>query len=74
VEKTKQIHVLPKLGNCIFATSFDLWMSKGTHDLFALVINFLGFDWQPKQVIIALFETIETTMQALVINLTKLLD
>jgi hypothetical protein len=40
----KQVYVLPKLGDCIFVTSFDLWMSKGAHDIFALVINFLGFD------------------------------
>jgi hypothetical protein len=45
VEKTKQIYVLPKLTNYIFATtSFDLWMSKGAHDIFALVMNFLGCD------------------------------
>jgi hypothetical protein len=41
VEKTKQVYVLPKSGNCIFATtSFNLWMSKGAHDIFAFVINF----------------------------------
>jgi hypothetical protein len=45
----KQIYVFPKLTDCIFATtSFDLWMSKGAHDIFALVINFLGSNWQPK--------------------------
>jgi hypothetical protein len=31
-------------------------MSKGAHDIFALVINFLGFDRWPKHVIIGLFE------------------
>jgi hypothetical protein len=25
-------------------TSFDLWMSKGTHHIFALAINFLKVD------------------------------
>jgi hypothetical protein len=25
-------------------TNFDLWMSKAGHDIFALVINFLGDD------------------------------
>ncbi len=58
VEKMKQICVLPKLIDCIFATlSFDLWMSKGAHDIFALVIKKLGCDWQPKQVTIGLFNT-----------------
>jgi hypothetical protein len=42
VKKTKQIYVLPKLIDCIFTiASFDLWMSKGAKNIFALVINFL---------------------------------
>jgi hypothetical protein len=40
VENKKQVYVLPKLGDYIFATSFDLWMSKGAHDIFAFVIYF----------------------------------
>jgi hypothetical protein len=44
VEKTKQVYVLPKLVDYTYTTSFDLWMFKGAHDIFALVINFLGFD------------------------------
>jgi hypothetical protein len=55
-------------------TSFDLWMSKGAHDIFGLVINFLGSDWQPKHVTIGLFQAIKTNGQALTNNLTKLLD
>ncbi len=75
MEKTKEIYVLPKLVNCIFATpSFDLWMSKGAHDTFVLVINFLESNWQPKQITIGLSEAIETIAQALANNLTKLLD
>jgi hypothetical protein len=34
---------------------FDLWMSKGAYDTFALVINFLDENWQPKKVTIGLF-------------------
>jgi len=45
VEKTKQINGLPKLTNCTSAIiNFELWMSKGAHDIFAIVINFLGSD------------------------------
>jgi hypothetical protein len=41
----KQIYVLPKLGDYIFTiASFDLWMSKGAHNIFALVLHFLGSD------------------------------
>jgi hypothetical protein len=34
-------------------------MSKGAYDVFALVINFLGKDWQPKHVTINLLKAIE---------------
>jgi hypothetical protein len=45
VEKTKRLYVLPALIKCHFTiASFDLCMSKIGHDIFALVINFLGDD------------------------------
>jgi hypothetical protein len=45
VEKTKQEYVLPKLIDSISTTCiFNLWMSKGGHDIFVSVINFLGYD------------------------------
>jgi hypothetical protein len=53
---------------------FDFWMSKGTYDIFSLVINFLDENWQPKKLTIGFFEAIETTIQTLVRNLRKLLD
>jgi len=43
VEKTNQLYVILALVECHFATAnFDLWMFKGTYDVFALVINFLN--------------------------------
>jgi hypothetical protein len=49
-------------------------MSKGAYDVFALVINFLCSNWQPKHVTtIGLFEVTETISQALARSLTKLL-
>jgi hypothetical protein len=40
------MYVLPKLENCIsIIANFDLWMSKGAHDIFALVIKFLKSNW-----------------------------
>ncbi len=48
-------------------------MQGGTW-FFALLINFLGSYWQPKQVTIGLFELIATIGQNLATNLTKLLD
>jgi hypothetical protein len=42
VEKTKQLYVLETLIEChSITTSFDMWMSKVGHDIFALVIYFL---------------------------------
>jgi len=62
VEKTKETYVLPLLNgyNCVIA-NFDLWMSKGAHDVFVLVIIFLGSNWNPKHVTLGLFEVVETT-------------
>jgi hypothetical protein len=41
VEKTKQLYVLLALIKCYSTNaSFDLWMSKATHDIFALEIIF----------------------------------
>jgi hypothetical protein len=45
MENIKQLYVLQALIECHFTTkSFDLWMSKVGHDIFALVISFLGND------------------------------
>jgi hypothetical protein len=71
----KKNYVLPKLSQCVSVTAnFDLWMSKGAYDIFALVINFLNGNWKLRKVTIGLFETIETTNQALAKNLTEFLD
>jgi hypothetical protein len=62
VEKIKETYVLLLLNdyNCAIA-NFDFWMSKGAHDVFILVINFLGFYWKSKHVTFGLFEVVETT-------------
>ncbi len=44
--------------------SFNLWMSKGANDIFALNINFLIVDWQ-----LGLFEANETIGQVVPKNL-----
>ncbi len=75
VEKTKETYVFPLLNDCsCVIVNFDLWMSKGAHDVFVLVINFLGSDWKPKHVIHGLFEVAKITGQTLVINLIELLN
>jgi hypothetical protein len=49
-------------------------MSKGAHDVFVLVIIFLGSNWKPKYFTLSLFETAKITGQALARNLIELLD
>jgi hypothetical protein len=67
VEREKQEYVLPKLVECYSTiTSFDLRRSKGTHDIFALVINFLKFDWQLKHITISLLKVNNITRQYMV--------
>jgi len=75
VEKNTQLYVLLTLIECHFAiASFDLWMSKVRHDIFALVIYFLGDDWKPKHITFGLFELIDSIRQTLAKNLIELLD
>ncbi len=67
--------MLPELSQCVSATAnFDLWMSKGAYDIFALVINFLDGNWKHRKVTIGLFETTKITNQALARNLSEFLD
>jgi len=41
-----ELYVLFASVECYFAImNFDLWMSKRTYDVFALVIKFLSSDW-----------------------------
>jgi hypothetical protein len=36
-------------------------MSKGAHDVFAIVVNFLSNKWEAKHIIIELFEVSDTS-------------
>jgi hypothetical protein len=75
VEREKQEYVLPKLVECYSTIiSFDLHMSKGAHDIFASVINFLKVDWQLKHIAISLLKANNITRQVLARNLITLLD
>ncbi len=63
------------LVECNFVTlSFDILMSKGMHDIFALVIKFLGVDWQPKHVTFGFFEVANIFEKTLAKNLIELLE
>ncbi|KAJ7552447.1 hypothetical protein O6H91_06G055400 [Diphasiastrum complanatum] len=75
VAKTLERYVLPLLASCVTATaSFDLWMSRGGIDTFALVINFLNDSWVPCHVTVGLFETLDTSGAAMALQLKELLS
>ncbi len=45
VDKINQLYVLLTLAKCDSTiVIFDVWMSKGAHDIFTLVINILRMD------------------------------
>jgi putative flippase GtrA len=52
VAKTMEKCVMSTLEFYIITTSFDLWMSKSGHDIFAFVINFINSHWVPRHVIV----------------------
>jgi hypothetical protein len=40
-----ELYVTSTLSKCLLATTtFDLWMSMGAYDVFALVVNFINVD------------------------------
>jgi len=53
---------------------FDLWMNRGHHDTFTLVINFLLIDWNPHCVTIGLFEANDTMGMGLAKQLKAILE
>ncbi len=74
VKKTKELYVTSILSECLLATTFDLRMSMGAYDVFALVVNFINVDWTPKHAMIMLFGTIETIKQTLVLKFQALFN
>jgi len=66
VEKTMLTYVHLALANYISTTcTFDLWMSKGAHDVFVIVINFMSSKWELKYVTIKLIEMSNTNGAAM---------
>jgi DNA-directed RNA polymerase subunit H (RpoH/RPB5) len=49
-------------------------MSMGVPNAFALLVNFIGANWEPKHVTIDLFETTKTIMQTISLKHQALLD
>jgi hypothetical protein len=64
VEKTMLTYVHLALANYISTTC--TWMSKGAHDVFTVVVNFLFKKWEAKHVTIRLFEVSDTSGAAMV--------
>jgi len=67
--------VLPRLVKAIILlASFDLWMSRGGMDTFALAISYLNESWMPQHFTIGLFEVHKTIGLSMVNQLRSLFE
>jgi hypothetical protein len=57
----------------IVITIFNLWMSQGGFDMFALVVNYINKKWEPCHVTTTNLEVHETSGVAMAIQLKDLL-
>jgi len=65
--KAMEQYVFPAIAQCkVTITSFDPWMFKIRFDKFAFVIKFINEDWVLCQVIVGLFEALNTSRTTLV--------
>jgi hypothetical protein len=60
--------------NVMTITPFDLWISRFTHNTFALVTHFINSQWVPCHVIVGLFEAINTTRVATIMQVGDVLS
>ncbi len=49
-------------------------MSKGAHDIFAMVVNFMSINWEPKHATIRLFEANDTSDANMTMKLKQIFD
>jgi len=57
VKETINTYVVHALVDYLSTTcTFDLWMFKGAHDIFVVIVNLISSDWEAKRVTIGLFE------------------
>jgi hypothetical protein len=74
VSKTMEHHVFLALVDAtIIITTFDLWMSRGGFDMFALVVNYINKKWEPCHVTVTIFDVHETSRVAMAIQFKDLL-
>jgi hypothetical protein len=73
--KTMERYVLHAIASCATTSiTFDLWMSRVGFDTFTLVVNFINDCWEPRHVIVGLFEAHDTSGVALAKIVKPLLD
>jgi hypothetical protein len=62
-------HILHALAKAItMKTTFDLWMSCGGFDIFALVVNYINNKWEPCRIIIGIFKVHQTSRTIMAYN------
>jgi uncharacterized membrane protein YvlD (DUF360 family) len=70
-QMTKDIYVFFVISLYILTITFNLWMFKGTHDIFVFILSFLLLEWELTHVTIGLFET-NTNEETMAIQLQTL--
>ncbi len=71
---TKERFLFLALQSCNTCTiSFDLWMLSGSIYTFVLIVHFLNDKWEPCPIIVRFFETIDTSRNAMAIQVNDVL-
>lgn len=75
VNRTLTEYVQLTLAKCLITTcNFDLWMSKGGHYIFTIVVNFPSTNWELKHITIGIFEAHDMSGATMVVKLKQILD
>jgi len=75
VAKSMEQYVIPTLDSYVTTIAyFDLWLSESRHDTFVFMINFINSLWMPCHVIVRLFEAIDMSRVAMVVQVKDLLS
>jgi hypothetical protein len=75
VKKTLDLHLLPNLAfAAIVYASFDLWISRDSIDIFALVIKILNESWTPMHVTMAYLRLMKQVGRIWLFNLNHYLQ
>jgi hypothetical protein len=69
VKKTLTTYMQSTFAKCLLTTcTFDIWILKGAHNAFVMIVNFLSTSWNPKNVTIGLFGVHDMSGDAMIVK------